>query len=123
MRRSIWSRLAVIAAAPLIAFSGATAAQAHAPLNTSAYTVWDTTGTCSIYVHFYYNSHWFVEYDLTNHSNGTVGCAAGAYTSDLGYVGAITGGGFSTNDDGSRWVQPYVQRVGNSSTTGWGANR
>ncbi|MFD5462142.1 hypothetical protein ACFWIQ_04825 [Kitasatospora sp. NPDC127059] len=122
MRRTV-RRLAVLAAAPLIALTGATAAQARPSIDTSSYTVYDTTGTCSIYVHFYYNAHWYVEYDLTNWSNGTQGCEAGAYTSDQGWVGQITGGGYSTSDDPSRYVRPWVQKVGDASSFAWGYNR
>ncbi|MFI6151786.1 hypothetical protein ACIBCA_03710 [Kitasatospora sp. NPDC051170] len=125
MRRT-FRRLAALAAVPLIALTGATAAQAASGSSRVGYSVVDSTGTCQINVTFYRNSNnglYYVQYVLKNLGNGTQGCAAGAYASDDGYVGYITGGAFSTNDDGSRWVQPYVQRVGDSSTTRWGYNR
>ncbi|MFJ9696298.1 hypothetical protein [Kitasatospora sp. NPDC101183] len=122
MRRVI-RRIAVLAAVPLIALTGTTAAEAASGQSRASYTVWDTTGTCQITVTFYPNNGWYVQYALKNWGNGTQGCVAGAYASDSGYVGTITGGAFSTYDDGSRWVEPYVQLAGNSSTRVWGPNR
>ncbi|MEU4118342.1 hypothetical protein AB0F71_28085 [Kitasatospora sp. NPDC028055] len=122
MRRAV-RRLAVLAAAPLIALTGATAAQALPTIDTSSYSVTDGTGTCSINVHFYYSSHWYVQYDLINWGNGTQGCEAGAYTSDQGWVGHITSGSYSTSDDPSRYVRPWVQKVGDPSSFRWGNNR
>ncbi|MFD7454623.1 hypothetical protein [Kitasatospora sp. NPDC059827] len=125
MRRAVrrLAVLAVLASTPLIALTGATAAEARPTIDTSSYSVYDGTGTCSINVHFYYSSHWYVQYDLINHGNGTQGCEAGAYTSDQGWVGQITGGSFSTSDDPSRYVRPWVQKVGDSSSFRWGQNR
>ncbi|MFF8771794.1 hypothetical protein [Kitasatospora sp. NPDC015120] len=123
MRRAFWTRIAVLATAPLLALGTAATAEAHSGLDTSGYSVPDGSGTCEIKVHFYYNARWYVQYDLINHGNGTQGCAAWAATSDSGTVGYITGGSFSTNDDGSRYVTPWVQLIGNSGTARPGRTR